>query len=105
MKKKGIMKKKQFQHFAIIILAITAFLISCNTNYTVNKKRGFFKIDFPEKKYQLYDQPGYPYSFEYPVYANIIKDSTFLRISPKMTGGLISIFRNSTEGFLSVIKK
>lgn len=83
MKNQGIMKKKHFQFFAIIILAITAFLISCNTNYTVNKKRGFFKIDFPEKKYQLYDQPGYPYSFEYPIYANIIKDSTFFEDKPE----------------------
>jgi hypothetical protein len=41
------------------------------------KPTGYFKIDFPEKKYQLFDQPGYPYSFEYPVYAKIVKDSTF----------------------------
>lgn len=83
MKKQRIMRKKHFQPFAIIILASTAFLISCNTNYTVNKKRGFFKIDFPEKKYRLYDQPGYPYSFEYPVYANIVKDSTFFEDKPE----------------------
>ncbi len=51
-------------------------LISCNSNFTP-KPNGYFKIDFPEKKYQLFDRPGYPYSFEYPVYANIVKDSTF----------------------------
>ena len=49
---------------------------SCNSDYTF-KKRGFYKIDFPGKAYQKFDQPGYPYSFEYPVYASIIKDSTF----------------------------
>lgn len=59
------------------LLLIACCFTSCNTNYTVNKKRGFFKIDFPEKKYRLYDEPGYPYSFEYPVYASVIKDSTF----------------------------
>jgi len=52
-------------------------IISCNSDYTSGKKKGYFKIDFPQKKYQLFDQPGYPYSFEYPVYANIIKDTTF----------------------------
>jgi len=62
---------------ACCLLFIPFFISSCNTNYTVNKKRGFFKIDFPEKKYQIYDQPGYPYSFEYPVYAHVVKDSTF----------------------------
>jgi gliding motility-associated lipoprotein GldD len=49
---------------------------SCNAPYTP-KPAGYFKIDFPEKKYQTFDKPGYPYSFEYPVYANVIKDSTF----------------------------
>lgn len=57
--------------------------ISCNTNYTVNKKRGYFKIDFPEKKYRLFDQPGYPYSFEYPVYATVVKDSAFFEDKPE----------------------
>jgi len=58
-------------------------LFSCNTNYTVGKKRGYFKVDFPEKKYQLFDQPGYPYRFEYPVYATVIKDTTFFEAQPE----------------------
>lgn len=54
----------------------SAFLLSCNSPYTY-KKKGYFNISFPEKKYQLFDKTGYPYTFEYPVYANVIKDSTF----------------------------
>ena len=50
---------------------------ACNSNYTVGKKKGYFRIDFPEKKYQEFDQPGYPYSFQYPVYGVVTKDSTF----------------------------
>lgn len=64
-------------------LLIIVFLSSCNTNYTINKKRGFFKIDFPEKQYRAFDQPGYPYTFEYPVYATVIKDSTFFEARPE----------------------
>lgn len=56
------------------------WMASCNSEYTY-KKKGYFKIDFPEKKYRSFDQPGYPYSFEYPVYANVVKDSTFFRDS------------------------
>lgn len=52
------------------------FLYACNSSYTP-KQTGYFKIDFPKKKYQLFQEPGYPYSFEYPVYATITKDSTF----------------------------
>jgi len=51
-------------------------LAACNSPYTP-KPTGYFKIDFPEKKYQQFNQAGYPYTFEYPVYADIIKDSTF----------------------------
>jgi gliding motility-associated lipoprotein GldD len=61
---------------AMVYGLLTMVLASCNSTYTP-KPRGYFKIDFPEKKYQLFDQPGYPYSFEYPVYAKIVKDSTF----------------------------
>ena len=58
------------------LLLIASFLPACNSTYTY-KKKGFFNIEFPEKKYQSFDKPGYPYTFEYPVYANIKKDSTF----------------------------
>jgi gliding motility-associated lipoprotein GldD len=59
------------------ILLVMALLAACNSDYSTGKKKGYFKIDFPEKKYQLFDRPGYPYTFEYPVYANVVKDSTF----------------------------
>lgn len=50
---------------------------SCNSDYSAGKKKGYFHIDLPEKKYQAFNQPGYPYTFEYPVYARVTKDSTF----------------------------
>lgn len=57
-------------------ISLTFLLTACNSNYTY-KKKGYFKIDFPEKKYEVFDKPGYPYSFEYPVYSQVVKDSTF----------------------------
>lgn len=51
-------------------------LSSCNSTFTP-KPTGYYRIDFPEKKYQVFDVPGYPYSFEYPVYGRVVKDSTF----------------------------
>jgi gliding motility-associated lipoprotein GldD len=62
---------------ALTFVLFSIFLLSCNSDYTGYKKKGYFKIDFPEKKYQLFDRPGYPYTFEYPVYATVTKDSTF----------------------------
>ena len=45
----NITLKALFLFFAPCFLC----LVSCNTNYTVDKKRGYFKIFFPEKKNTL----------------------------------------------------
>ncbi|MET6998990.1 gliding motility lipoprotein GldD [Chitinophaga defluvii] len=64
-------------------LVLLLFLLAaCETTFTP-KPRGYFKIQFPEKKYRVFDQPGYPYTFEYPVYANVIKDSLFFGEAPE----------------------
>jgi gliding motility-associated lipoprotein GldD len=76
--------QKIFPHLpGYCLLLITCCIISCNTNYTIDKKRGYFKIDFPEKKYRPFNEPGYPYTFEYPVYAKVIKDTTFFESRPE----------------------
>jgi len=64
--------------FLFTIASFYFFFIffSCNSTY-VSKKRGYYKIDFPERKYVKFDKEGFPYSFEYPVYANIIRDTTY----------------------------
>ena len=67
----------------IFSVSCALILFGCNSDYTVGKKRGYFKIDFPKKAYRMFDQPGYPYTFEYPVYANIIKDTTFFESKPE----------------------
>lgn len=68
---------KSCQTIYLFIVAGSLLLVACNSNYTIGKKKGYFRINFPEKNYQSFDQPGYPYTFEYPVYATISKDSTF----------------------------
>ena len=60
----------------IICFFLFGFFVGCNSDYTI-KPRGYFKIDFPEKAYQKFDNPSYPYSFEYPLYGTILKDSLF----------------------------
>jgi len=63
------MKALQILFFSVLIV------ISCNSPFTP-KPRAYFKIDFPERAYQQFSQAGFPYSFEYPVYGKISKDST-----------------------------
>ncbi len=67
---------KNYSYFLLLLASTTIFILSCNSAYTY-KKKGYFKISLPEKRYQLFEQAGYPYTFEYPVYAQVTKDSTF----------------------------
>jgi gliding motility-associated lipoprotein GldD len=64
---------------AILALAVMA---SCNSNFTP-KPRGYFKINLPAHQYQLFNEAGYPYTFEYPVYASILKDTSFFEDKPE----------------------
>ncbi|GGH77618.1 gliding motility lipoprotein GldD [Filimonas zeae] len=57
-------------------------LWSCNSPYTPRPK-GYFKIDFPAKTYKTFNEPGYPYSFEYPAYAQISRDTSFFGAAPE----------------------
>lgn len=58
------------------VCGLCIVLFACNSSYTP-KPRGYYSINLPEKKYQVFNQEGYPYSFEFPVYAQVVKDSTF----------------------------
>lgn len=58
----------------LVVLPIVWY--ACNSDYTP-RRRGYFRIDFPKREYQVFDRPGYPYTFEYPVYANVVKDTSF----------------------------
>ncbi len=63
----------------IYLLLITTYyfsLTACNSTYT-SKKTGYYKINFPERKYTVFQKEGFPYSFEYPAYAQVVKDSTY----------------------------
>jgi len=68
--------KKNWQIHRLIYFLFALLFISCNSNYT-SKKEGYFKIDFPKKVYTTFNDPAFPYSFEYPVYARIAKDSSY----------------------------
>lgn len=57
-----------------IVIALIILAMGCNQVPTP-KPRGYFKINFPEKQYLVYDSIC-PYSFEYPIYGKIEKVNT-----------------------------
>lgn len=73
---------KRVIHYIPLLLSASLLINACNSTYT-SKKRGYFNIDLPEHKYVVFSKEGFPYTFEYPVYANIIQDSTYFDSSPE----------------------
>lgn len=67
---------------AFLLTSCILYLVQCNSNYT-SKKTGYFKIPLPQHKYQSFKDSSFPYSFEYPVYANIIQDSSYFDSKPE----------------------
>jgi len=65
-----------------IFYLLPVFIISCNSPYTP-KPRGYFRIDFPSHEYQSFNRPEFPYSFEYPTYARIQRDTSFFGDRPE----------------------
>lgn len=73
------MNKHAFKYLVFVALIVLA---ACNSDYTIRQK-GYFRIDFPKHEYRTFDKPGYPYRFEYPVYANVVQDTTYFDEKPE----------------------
>ena len=82
-----------FSTTTVLLLLLPLFFVSCSSNF-VPKPRGYFRIDFPEKKYISYVSEC-PFSFETPVYSEVIpykgsqNEKCWLNIDyPKYSGTL-----------------
>jgi len=58
------------------LICCSIIIISCKEKPVI-KPRGYFKIDLPKHEYQVFNEDGYPYSFEYPTYAKVTRDTSF----------------------------
>lgn len=66
--------KNNFVIWCYCFIIAFAF-VSCRENYTP-KRNGYFRINFPkERNFVVYDCSDCPFSFEYPTYGSIQKDS------------------------------
>lgn len=60
----------------LLFCFVAVIFFSCKEN-PVHKPKGYYKIDFPKHQYQVFNDAAYPYSFEFPVYAKVVKDTSF----------------------------
>ncbi|MBC7829822.1 MAG: hypothetical protein H7122_18905 [Chitinophagaceae bacterium] len=70
--------KATFSYLFVVCFAAFA----CNSGYTI-KQNGYYKIELPAREYRVFDQPGYPYTFEYPVYGKVVQDTSFFEDKPE----------------------
>ena len=69
LKRKASMKKLAFAASLLILFS------ACGNNHDYSPKpRGYYRIIFPKKEYRQFDSI-YPFTFEYPKYAVIEKDT------------------------------
>lgn len=68
---------------AILALTVLLFLVSCRPDTYTPKPRGYYLVDLPKHEYQEFNDPRYPYSFQYPVYGKIIPDTNFFGEKPE----------------------
>ena len=73
-----------FNTVFLIFISIGAgvLLSACNSPYGT-RKRAYFSIDLPQHSYQKFEREDFPFSFEYPAYAQIVKDSTYFDNNPE----------------------
>jgi len=69
------------RYLAPILLCF--LIISCRPETYIPKPRGYYLIETPPHTYQHFDQPGFPYSFDYPTYATIIRDTSYFGEKPE----------------------
>jgi gliding motility-associated lipoprotein GldD len=68
--------------FWLSAFVLITLSIACNAPY-IPKTKGYPAMTFPDKSYQPFNPSGYPYSFEYPTYAQINNNVNYFGVSKK----------------------
>ncbi len=58
----------------LLVFLLSMVLVSCEQEYNP-KPRGYFRIEVPEKKYQMFKADDCSFSFEIPTYSIVVKDT------------------------------
>jgi gliding motility-associated lipoprotein GldD len=67
-----------FRTFPAILACIALSVSACENTHSLPKPRAYPRILYPERGYLTYTSPECPFNFEYPQYADIVRDSAHL---------------------------
>lgn len=86
-------------------LASCLLICSCKPEVYHPKPTGYFRIDTPAAhKYQIFDRPGFPYTFEYPENSTVEQDTIFSR-HEQDNRYWINIYDNRMGGVINITYK
>ena len=54
------------------LFIVLCFVLACTEKQSMPKPRAYPRVEYPEKKYVLFDSASCPVQFEYPAYAEIV---------------------------------
>ncbi len=90
----------------IIILLALVIIASCRPPVYPPKPAGYYRIDTPAAhEYRVFDQPGFPYTFEYPVYSIIQGDTIFNKLGKADNPFWINICFRSFNAVINITYK
>jgi gliding motility-associated lipoprotein GldD len=70
-------KKYSYNWLFMVCFASANLLFSaCSEHYTP-KPTGYFRIDLPEKKYEIFNPAACPFTFEKPTYTIVVADNRY----------------------------
>ena len=67
----------------VIYIFLCILLVSCGPDTYTPKPRGYYHIELPQRAYQSFNNAEYPYTFSYPVYGKVIKDTVYFDKKPE----------------------
>ena len=116
----GLIRKKILKTFRVFktyrvwktqqVVLLCMLLFSCGQNYSP-KPNAYFRIDFPEREYQIYESDC-PFTFEYPVYSTITFDTRsnsepcWFNINfPKYRGTIYFTYKEINNNFDQIVEE
>ena len=69
--------------YCLPALLLLLCLSACGTDPYTPKNRGYYHIDLPQHQYTAFNDPTFPYSFEVPTYAHIVRDTNYFNAKPE----------------------
>ncbi len=73
----------RFPALAFVFVLCASFLLTqCGEPSFTPKPRGYPKVTYPDKTYRSFDKDFCAFTFEYPAYARIVKDTNYFEQQP-----------------------